>query len=155
MIFNTSANGLVVKSNVAIVGPPVRFRVCAFLFASARADLASLSGMIDMPELSYWRRTLEVSPASSSLCIPQLPKKRNSISAPQRLDTTTSRPATHLLPQTSICSLPVSHPPGTSSTRTTILCFPVTFWVFSHHVITPTQTLLVTRKQDNLPPSPQ
>ena len=27
---STSANGLVVKSNVAIVGPPVRFRVCAF-----------------------------------------------------------------------------------------------------------------------------
>ena len=25
-----SANGLVVKSNVAIVGPPVRFRVCAY-----------------------------------------------------------------------------------------------------------------------------
>ena len=27
------ANGLVVKSNVAIVGPPVRFRVCAYFFA--------------------------------------------------------------------------------------------------------------------------
>ena len=28
----TSASGLVVKSNVAIVGPPVRFRACAFSF---------------------------------------------------------------------------------------------------------------------------
>ena len=27
-----SANGLVVKSNVAIVGPPVRFRVCASFY---------------------------------------------------------------------------------------------------------------------------
>ncbi|CUM56485.1 unnamed protein product [Debaryomyces tyrocola] len=30
--FLSSANGLVVKSNVAIVGPPVRFRVCAFFY---------------------------------------------------------------------------------------------------------------------------
>ena len=31
----TSASGLVVKSNVAIVGPPVRFRACAdFIFCS-------------------------------------------------------------------------------------------------------------------------
>ncbi|CUM67293.1 uncharacterized protein PRCAT00004986001 [Priceomyces carsonii] len=27
-----SANSLVVKSNVPIVGPPVRFRVCALIF---------------------------------------------------------------------------------------------------------------------------
>ena len=27
-----SASGLVVKSNVAIVGPPVRFRACAVIF---------------------------------------------------------------------------------------------------------------------------
>ena len=27
-----SASGLVVKSNVAIVGPPVRFRACAVVF---------------------------------------------------------------------------------------------------------------------------
>ena len=29
-----SASGLVVKSNVAIVGPPVRFRACAMFFPS-------------------------------------------------------------------------------------------------------------------------